>query len=179
MEIAQIFLSILTPLTIAIVGYFIQRTLALRQRSWRVQERIADKRVEIYEKIAGDLNRIYCYVLDIGGFKDDTPDAILSAKRNVDKQMFMYEAIWPEDTFKQYLNYMDSAFETFTGVGEDAKIRSFEIEKEIARKKKGQQWDDSWHERFTEERDPEHQDKYHRLIKLISRDLMHVSELKS
>ena len=173
MEIAKLALSLLTPFTIAVVGYFIQRTLAKQTRSWKVQERIADKRVQIYESIAEDLNKIYCYVMDVGDFKNETPDTIIAAKRNVDKYMYMYQAIWPEETFKHFEEYTKSSFATYQGAGEDAKIRAGSLEKKSAHNKRGEEWLAKWENRFTEKRDPDHQKKYQVLMNLISRDLMH------
>jgi hypothetical protein len=177
MEVAKLIASFLTPITIALVGYFIQRTLAEQNRRWQVQERLADKRAEIYEKIAEDLNKIYCYVRDVGGFKLETPEAILVAKRNVDRNMFAYQAIWPEETFKSFKAYMDSAFATFQGVGVDAKIRTRTMEKRAAREKRGEDWPAAWNERFTEKTDVEHESKYQALMNLISRDLMYLDRI--
>lgn len=180
MEFLKLIDSLLTPLSIAVVGYFIQRTLAEQNRNWKVQERIADKRVEIYERVAVDLNRIYCYVMDIGDFKDQKWEAIILAKRNVDRNMFMYQAIWSVDTFQCYENYMLSAFAIEQGAGKDAKIRTRTHQKKEALKKKSENspgkrehWPDSWDINFTEEQDSEHSNKYRRLMTLISRDLMH------
>jgi hypothetical protein len=172
MEVAKIFVSALTPLAIAVVGYFIQQTLARQNRSWKAQERIADKRVEIYEQIAEDLNKIYCYVMDVGGFRNETPDTILDAKRNVDRQMYMYQALWPEDTFQRFTDYMESAFATYQGVGTSAKIRARTLEKEAAWQKDGKEWPSDWDARFTGERDFEHRQKYEALMRRISTDLM-------
>ncbi|NIR46926.1 hypothetical protein GWO43_00390 [candidate division KSB1 bacterium] len=172
-DILSLSISALTPVAIAVVGYFIQRTLAQQNRSWKVQERIADKRVEIYEKIAEDLNKIYCYVMDVGDFRNETPDTIIAAKRTVDRNMYMYQALWPPETFQNFISYMDSAFATFQGVGENAKIRTRTIQKKSALKQSAKQWPKDWDARFTGEQDSDHHMKYQQLIQSISRDLMH------
>jgi hypothetical protein len=58
LDIVNTIISFLTPLAIAVVGYFIQRVLAQQNQNWRIQERLVDKRVEIYQSIAEDLNKI-------------------------------------------------------------------------------------------------------------------------
>jgi len=174
MEIAKLIISLLTPLSIVLVGYFVQRALAEQSRSWKFQDRVIDKRIEIYEKIAEDLNRIYCYVTDVGTFKGETPNTIIEAKRNVDKYMYIYQAIWSEDTFKAFKKYEASAFVTHQGdAGEDARIRSKLFEKKAARENRDQSWTASWDECFTEECDPAHREKYQELVRLLSKDLMH------
>jgi hypothetical protein len=176
MEIAKLIVSFLTPLTIALVGLLVQRTLAAQSRTWKVEDRLADKRVEIYEKIGVDLNRIYCYVMDVGDFKDEIPDEIIAAKRNVDRNMFIYQAIWPEETFKCFQEYIDSAFLHSKGErGSDAKIRAQVPEKKAARENRGKKWPAAWDERFTGERDASHKTKYAQLMKLISRDLIYTA----
>ena len=174
MDIGSLIVSLLTPLTIAIVGYYIQKVLAQQNQNWKIQERLADKRVEIYGNIAEDLNRIYCYVMDVGTFKSESPEAILAAKRNVDKNMYMYQAFWPAETFQRFNDYMDSAFATYRGVGEDATIRAKISEKKAAYEKSGEEWPAEWDKRFTEKRDQDHKVKYKKLMDLISRDLMYL-----
>jgi len=173
-ELAKLIVSVFTPVTIVVVGFFVQRALAERNRIWKIGDRLADKRMETYGKIGLDLNTIYCYVEDIGGFKDETPDSIIAAKRSVDRTMFVYQAIWPEQTFKCFKEYMDSAFEPYGGgAGKDARIRAQLEEKRAAFKEKwkGKEWDPNWDRRFTGERDQAHDRKYQELIKLLSKDL--------
>jgi hypothetical protein len=87
----------------------------------------------------------------------------------------MYQAIWPEETFKQFKTYMNSAFGTFQGgVGGDAPIRATTFEKKVAYEKSGKEWLGKWDKQFTEKRDPEHKVKYEALMNLISRDLMYL-----
>lgn len=173
MEYLKLLASLLIPLSIALVGFFVQRALAAQSRSWKFQDRIVDKRIEVYEKIAEDLNRIYCYVMDVGTFKSETPDTIIAAKRNVDRYMHIYQAIWSEDTFNAFSEYVNSAFDTYQDVGKDAAIRSRSSEKRAAQKNRNEEWPASWDERFTGERDPKHREKYKELVRLLSRDLMH------
>jgi hypothetical protein len=172
-EYLKLLTSLLIPLSIALVGFLVQRALAAQSRSWKFQDRIVDKRIEVYEKIAEDLNRIYCYVMDVGTFKSETPDTIIAAKRNVDRYMYIYQAIWSEDTFKAFKVYEKSAFKMYQDIGEDADIRSPFLEKRAAREKRNEAWPESWDKRFTKERDPKHKEKYQELIRLLSRDLMH------
>lgn len=171
MELAKLLVSILTPLAIVAVGYFIQRAMANQSQSWKRLDRLVDKRVDVYEKIAEDLNRIHCYVLDIGGFKQETPETILAAKRNVDRQMFIYRAIWPPETFAAFLRFIESSFEHFQGIGRDAKIRTTFVEKKTAYERKGETWPAGWDEWFTKERDVEHKRKHDELIERIADDL--------
>ncbi|HLL69791.1 MAG TPA: hypothetical protein VK363_00070 [Pyrinomonadaceae bacterium] len=172
MEVVKLLASLLIPLSIALVGFLVQRALAAQSRSWKSHDRIVEKRIEVYEKIAEDLNRIYCYVMDVGTFRGETPDTIIAAKRNVDKFMYIYQAIWSEDTFRAFEEYQASAFATYQGIGEDAGIRSPFEEKRVARERRNEAWLAGWNERFTGERDPKHGEKYRELVRLLSRDLM-------
>jgi hypothetical protein len=127
---ANLILSFVTPILVVIVGYIVQRTLTDQARQQQLRDRLVEKRRDIYEKIAEDLNKIYCYISDVGGFNQENLDSIIAAKWKADRLMLVYKAIWPEDTLKAYLEFIDSVFKHYSGgVGKSAKIRTKRDEK--------------------------------------------------
>lgn len=167
LEVVRLAASIMTPVAIVVIGYWVQSTVAERNRTWQLLERLADRRMEVYDNIGEPLNRIYCYIEDIGTYKDETPDEVVDYKRTADRWMYMHEAIWSPDTFKAYTAYMDSAFRTHQGAVRDARIRSGTGQKELL-----DTWEGRWHDRFTGVPAADHRKNYEQLIQLISRDLM-------
>lgn len=129
LEVAKLIASLLTPIAVVLIGYFVQQQLAGQNRSWQIQQRIADRRLQVYDAIRIDLNRIYCFVEDVGTWKEDNPETIVAYKRFLDGTMHSQRAIWQSDTFQTYLQYMDAAFEMYQGVGTDAKIKTTDKEK--------------------------------------------------
>ncbi|TJW89452.1 MAG: hypothetical protein E5V92_03500 [Mesorhizobium sp.] len=166
LEVVKLCASLLTPIVIALIGYFVQQQLAVQSRAWQSQQRILERRLQIYDAISGDLNRIYCFVDDVGTWKEDNPETIISYKRAIDRKMFSQQAIWSRDVFKAYNDYMNAAFKTYQGVGTDAQIRTTD-----AQKKSLLGWKPEWSARLTEETGREHNEVYLKLMELMSRDM--------
>lgn len=49
---------------------------------------------------------------------------MLTAKRNLDKKVNIYRHLLSDDFYKSYDEFIELAFKTFTGWGEDAKIKA-------------------------------------------------------
>lgn len=176
LEIAKL---LVTPLVVALLGFFFQsqladqasatqKILAEQARSWQQSQRLANRRLQLYEEISDDLNKIYCFVEDVGSWKEDNPDTIIVYKRNVERVMHSHRAIWSTDAFAAYLKYMDSAFLEYAGgAGGDAKIATTVVEK-----RKGiAGWSAKWESKVTGKRADEHQSDYDKLQNLLSRDM--------
>jgi hypothetical protein len=162
LEVANLIASLMTPAAIAYVGYLLQGQLAK-------QNRVVERRIDLYGTVGESLNRIYCFIEDIGDFRNDTPHTIIDHKRKVDGAMYSWQAIWPEDTFSAYNEYIDSAFEHYAGgIGQSARIRTIEAEKQAGIPN----WVSGWSKLLTGECDPEHRARYRRLIDLILRDIL-------
>ena len=67
---------------------------------------------------------------------------------------------------------MQSAFEMFTGSGQNAKIRSNFYEKQHACRIDGQHWDPIWDNMFVDEFDDKIHDKYNLLVKSFLNDIV-------
>lgn len=167
LEAAKLLVGIATPLALALLGFRIQATLAKQNEAWRSRERLADRRLAVYDEIRKPINQIYCYIEDVGTYKDDTPPTIIVSKRSVDQTMFTNEAIWSSDTLQAYRDYMQSAFLVFSGVNQDAQIRT-----SFAQKATLDGWNNTWVDRFTGTRARDHSQRYNQLMKSFSRDLM-------
>lgn len=171
-EIAKILFGILTPISLAIIGYFINKTLAEQGRQWKENDILLAKRMEIYSKMATPLNQIYCYVQDVGDYKEQQPKDVIENKRVCDRAFHTYRPIWSEETINSYKEFMRSAFKMFSGSGVDAKIRTVSTEKKAAAKVGATtRWLPEWDNQITEERDTEHHKKYVALMNAISQDL--------
>jgi hypothetical protein len=87
-------------------------------------EALTTQRVKLWDKVAIDINNIYCYFLFVGNWKTSSPEDIILAKRNVDQIMFSYRPFFSDKFFDAYQKFMDSAFKTYTGFGLDARLRT-------------------------------------------------------
>ena len=175
LEVAKL---LVTPVVVALLGYFVQTQLAAQARqtqellaeqarSWQQNQRLFDRRLQIYDNVRVELNRIYCYIEDIGSWKEDNPETVLAAKRHIDGEMHSQRAIWSQETFNAYLAYMNSAFLTYTGVGQDAKIKTGAEEKRVGIAN----WSSDWEQRLTGKKSVDHKSKYDQLLNLLSKDM--------
>jgi hypothetical protein len=167
LEIAKLVVAVATPVAVIIIGLFVQRTLARQDRLWKARQRLGDRRLAVYDEIRKELNRIYCFVNDVGTWKDETPATVVKHKRHVDGVMHANRAVWSPETFSAYLDYMQSAFAVFQGVGVDARIRTTAAEKRVGIPG----WQTEWESGLTGEVDSGHNACYTKLVDRIARDL--------
>jgi hypothetical protein len=176
LEVAKLLVA---PVVVALLGYFVQAQLAQQARntqellaeqarSWQQNQRLVERRLQLYDAIRVDLNKIYCFVEDIGDWRKENPDTIVTYKRRVDTEMYTQRAVWSPDTFAAYREYISSAFGEYSGgMGQNAPIRTVSAEKRVGIKG----WNAGWEARLTNERSPDHKRNYESLQNLMARDL--------
>lgn len=171
-ELAQLLIDALTPISVIVIGYYLNKNLALEGQKWKENDKLVSKRVEIYSEMAKPINQIYCYVQDLGDYKSLEPSMIIENKRISDRLFHMYRPIWSRKTIEAYKIYIDSAFKVFNGTaGEDAIIRTISKNKEAAAKLGKGRWLQKWSKNITEDRDQDHHKKYVKLMNAFSNDL--------
>ncbi|CAN7752391.1 hypothetical protein [Rhizobium sp. LjRoot258] len=166
LEIAKLVAQYLIPISVAVIGFYVQQELAKQTRISQHEEKIADRRLQVYDQIRVPLNRIYCFINDKGSWKEDNPETVIAFKRQVDREMYSQQAVWGADVFQAYLKFMDSAFASYQGVASDAKVKTDTVQKKLL-----DQWKDEWNERVTGSIDPENDTEYRQLMVLLSRDI--------
>ncbi|WIY24010.1 hypothetical protein [Parasedimentitalea psychrophila] len=120
----DVFVAFLTPLTIALVGYVLNRRLkSIDHAQWQ-NRKIVEKRLDLYDKIAPNLNAIFCFFVWIGYWKDVSPKYLIEKKRELDKVVNIYRHLLSEDFYTTYNSFIHLAFQTYSGAGKDALIRS-------------------------------------------------------
>ena len=165
LEVAKLTASLLTPVLVLILGIVINNSVKNAERS-------TELRSEIYKTVGGDLNDIYSYLFFVGGWKELTPIDIIEKKRDVDKAMYTYKPFFTDELFSTYEDFMNEAFSTYGGAGEDAKIRSDITTGDGDRTKHSVLWKDEWKDRFTSERNKQSQSNaYNQFLKQLARDL--------
>ena len=124
LEIAKLAVGILIPLSVAAVGLLVSRYLKrLDLVQWRNQK-LLEKRIAIYDDVAPKLNLLLCFYIWVGYWKSISPEAVIQTKRELDKTMNVYRHLFEDDVYQAYQAFMNMLFETFTGAGHDARIRS-------------------------------------------------------
>lgn len=141
-EYAKLLASLITPMVILVLGIWVKRIAIEYERRISLNDRIIEKRVNIYEMIGKDLK--YVFLIQVGQWKELTPMEVIKKKRNVDKIMYINRPYWSDSAFDSYTAFMAAGFETWTGVGEDAKIIAYTEEFEEL-----PQWNTGWASYFS------------------------------
>jgi len=150
LEIAKLAIGILTPLSVAALGFLVSRHLKrIDLIQWKNQK-LLEKRIAIYDVVAPQLNMLLCFFTWVGNWKSITPDAVVQAKRDLDKTMNVYRYLFDAEVYNAYQAFIHLLFKTYTGAGHDAEILS------LVRGADGDRvanatytWNPEWMPRFT------------------------------
>ncbi len=70
------------------------------------------------------LNRIYSFRQRLGDFLDRSPEDILAAKREADREFWTFEYLWSPSFKDEYEKFMQESFDMFRGEGKKAAIKA-------------------------------------------------------
>jgi hypothetical protein len=142
-DIVVAFSSALTPLVVAVLAYVLTRN---QSRS----EELLRARIDYYRVLVPDLNRLMCYMTFIGGWRDQSPPAILTLKRRLDENFNVAAPLFNQAVSKRYQELMDETFAAFGEWGKDARIKSNPFRRRLAWQGKGKDdWQSEWNDYFT------------------------------
>ena len=102
---------------------------------------------DFYDKVVPELNDLYCYYHRVGNWKILTPKQIIEKKRFLDKEFNVYSHIFKNNILKNYESFIHNCFETFTGWGNDAKIKM-----NLTKRVDLPDWKSEWNDLFVEEK---------------------------
>ena len=170
-ETLKVLVPILIPVTVVIIGYLLnERLKTFEHFQWRNQKLI-EKRITIYDQLAPLLNDLLCYYTYIGTWKEITPIDILNKKREIDRRVNIARHLFPHDFYTTCEAFMNSCFQMFNEMGEDAKLndRDFEPRQKVM----GEKWDPAWNNRFSGKVTPKEEikTKYYDIMKAFERDM--------
>ncbi len=144
-EILKLIVSGLTPLLVIIIGLSLNKKLKkFEHRQWRNQKLI-EKRLSIYDELAPLFNDLLCYFTFVGNWKESTPIQIIGLKRIIDKKVYLAAPLFCNTFFSTCTNFMELCYETYTGWGKDAKLKTiFDIRQAAF----GSDWNSEWNDLF-------------------------------
>jgi len=147
LDIIRLVVETLTPIIVLIFGIKIDKVLKKHEKILWTNQKILEKRLEIYDKVIFMLNDIHCFHCYIGNWKELSPFTIIEHKRNLDKIIYSYAPLFTDELINSYNDFMKGCYTMFTGWGEDAKINSSYIK----RKKHNKNWENGWINMFNYE----------------------------
>jgi hypothetical protein len=147
LEIVKLIIAGLTPLLVVIFAFIFDRRLKRHDKAQWTNQKIIEKRIIVYDKVVPKLNDLFCFYLYIGNWKELFPDRVIEIKRELDKDINIYAPLFNKELLTKYNDFIKECFETFTGWGKDATIKSLFIR----RKQCNENWNDKWNDFFSTE----------------------------
>jgi hypothetical protein len=167
LEIVKLIISAATPIIVAILAFQFNHLIKKREKMQWTNQKIIEKRIEFYDLIVPELNDLLCYYSFIGNWKDLLPKDIIAKKRLLDKKVNIYAPLFSEEVLIKYNSFINLCFDSFTGWGHDAKIKStFK-----RRKQCNPNWSDEWDDYFSSD-----YIKRHKEDKTIKKDIESIRE---
>lgn len=123
--LAGVIVSAAIPIAVAYFGWVISKSVSQIEDSQWHSRKLVEKKLELFDIIAPDLNLTYCFSVWIGYWKEVSPSDMIEAKRRLDKVVNIYRGILGEKFCKSYDEYIHTVFRTFTGRGRDALIKAY------------------------------------------------------
>lgn len=148
MEIIKLAVSFLTPVMVVVLTVLLARFTKKMETAQWAQQRVVDKRLEIYDLIGPLLNELFCFYCLVGNWKEITPDLVIAHKRRLDRLIHVYTPLFSPGFLLSYRNFMGGCFKMWGHFGDDAKIRA-PLEKR--KKAFAEKWDPAWDEKFAEQ----------------------------
>jgi hypothetical protein len=142
-DVLQAIGALLVPVVVAMLVYVLTRNQSRSQELVRA-------RLEYYKLLAPDLNRLMCYITFIGGWRDDSPEAIIMLKRRLDANFYCAAPLFSSKVLEAYNDLMELSFSTFGPWGTDARIKSNSFRRRQSwRGTGGSAWRPEWDGYFT------------------------------
>lgn len=124
LEVVKLLVGLLTPLVVLLLGVWVNRLATRLDHAEWTNQKVVEKRLIIYDDMAPSLNAIYCYFLRIGAWNEHKPADIIALKRATDATVGVYRYLFTSVFWEAYQRYMGSCFETYTGPGRPARLRT-------------------------------------------------------
>ena len=148
-EIVKIGTGIATPILVAILGFRLNRTMqGLAAAQW-ANQKVVEKRLTVFDESAPLLNDLYCYLMFVGNWKELKPNELVQRKRQLDKKIYVYAALFSQDLIDSYNAFIHACFETYNGPGHDARIRTYVESPDGDRRRTLPSWEAPWDNLFS------------------------------
>lgn len=123
LEIAKLVVSALIPIAVVGVGYLVSRaTKRLESVQWANQT-VIQRRLDVFAQVAPKLNRLLCFAVFVGSWKETTPAGAIRLKRETDEIMYVNRVLFSPELFDAYRAFTATLFEEFARSNGNAPLR--------------------------------------------------------
>jgi hypothetical protein len=140
LKIVVIIIAILGPIIIVFLVLRMNRMKKRLINEHQTNQRLVEKRIEIYDRIGPKLNDIFCFFSYTGNWKELTPMDIMRLKRDLDKDISSNTPLFSDDLIARYNSFILLCFVSHSGWEHEEKIKSlYELRQENI-----PEWNDDW-----------------------------------
>jgi hypothetical protein len=144
LEVAQLVVSAVTPVVVVGLGVVVSRAARrLEQADW-ANRVLIQRRLDLYDDMAPLFNDLYCFFRFVGHFREIDPPGAIERKRKLDRIFYINRFLLTDEATGHYLEFMNSCFRTYTGTGQNVKLRGVPIQHSRQRG----DWDTAWDTHF-------------------------------
>ena len=136
LEIVRLGAQIALPVALILIGLKFERRKVANQELVR-------KRIAVYDHVAFRLNDMLCFHSAVGDWAKMNPDTVVAAKREADRHMHVYRALFSPALFAAFRNFMRVCFEVYADPqgGSPAKLK---LDLAHVRRHMGAKFDEAW-----------------------------------
>ena len=152
LEITRLVVSILIPLSVVTFGWIInQRLKRFEHKQW-ANQKLIEKRLELYDQLAPQLNKLLCFYVLVGGWKSITPSDVRETKRSLDQCVHIYRYLLGEPFFETYQAFINQLFAQWQGSGVSALLKTpIQTDRGDRKTDSDYEWKPEWESWFAED----------------------------
>jgi len=140
LKIPIMIIAALAPVIIVFLTIRYNRIIKHLKTKHQADQRIIEKRIEIYDRMGPKLNDVLSFFCYSGNWKDLTPVDMLRLKKELDQDINIYSPVFSDDLSKKYTGFIHLCFVSFSGWEHKEKIKSlYEI-----RQEHNVDWNENW-----------------------------------
>ena len=140
LKIPIMIVAALAPIIIVFLVIRYNRIIKALNKKHQTNQRVIEKRIEIYDRIGPKLNDILSFFCYSGNWKDLTPIDMMRLKKELDQDINTNAPLFPDDLSKKYTGFIYLCFVSHSGWEHKEKIKSlYEIRQEHM-----VDWNDDW-----------------------------------
>ena len=140
LKIPIMIIAALAPLVIVFLVIRYNKIIKGLKERHQTNQRIVEKRIEIYDRIGPKLNDILSFFCYSGNWKELTPIYIMKLKRELDQEINTNAPLFSDDLNKKYMGFILLCYVSHSGWEHKEKIKSlYELRQEHYA-----EWNDDW-----------------------------------
>lgn len=147
LEIVKLVVAVLTPLIVFGLGWIVNRSLKRVEEAQWASRTLIERRLRLFDEMAGSLNDLYCFFICVGDFRNMTPPVTVARKRTLDKLFHTNRALMSEEFARRYEAFIDACFQVNVAVATRARLRA-DVSRQRA--ERGGDWVMAWRDCFVE-----------------------------